>query len=121
MLNGGSEMTFGEWVKYLRKDDKQLTQEELAKMLGITPTYISKIENDKLAVLPSEDLIRRMAQVLGDREEHMLTTAGKINGNKLEAIARHNVLASSVLRRMQSGELDLLVWNRIFDVVFEND
>lgn len=50
-------MKFGEKIRQLR-NDKQLTQPELAQALGIEQSYLSKLENDKS--LPSNDVLNRM-------------------------------------------------------------
>ena len=52
--------TFGETVKRLRKE-KKITQRELGKLVGVDFTYISKMENDALNILPSEKIIDSIA------------------------------------------------------------
>lgn len=55
----------------------QLTQRELAKRLGVSFSYISKVENEKLRFggYPSEKLILKLADILKtDAEELMLLT-----------------------------------------------
>ena len=56
-------MRFGERVRHLRLE-KKLGQRGLAKQVGVTFTYISKIENEKLDFgdYPSEVLILRLAE-----------------------------------------------------------
>ncbi len=72
-------MTFGERVRELRKA-KDLTLRELAAKLKVNFTYLSKIENQKLSFgeYPSEDLIRKLAKVLGAEEDELLLLAQKI-------------------------------------------
>ena len=72
-------MTFGERVRELRKG-KNLTLRELAAKLKVNFTYLSKIENQKLSFgeYPSEDLIRKLAKVLGAEEDELLLLAQKI-------------------------------------------
>jgi len=71
--------TFGKRVRELRKA-KNLTLRELAAKVKVNFTYLSKIENQKLSFgeYPSEDLIRKLAKVLGDEEDDMLLLAQKI-------------------------------------------
>ena len=45
-------------------DDRKLTQETLAECLGVEPTFISKLENGKLANL-NIDILQKIAEVLG--------------------------------------------------------
>jgi HTH-type transcriptional regulator, competence development regulator len=72
-------MTFGERVRELRKG-KNLTLRELAVKVKVNFTYLSKIENQKLSFgeYPSEDLIRKLAKVLGAEEDELLLLAQKI-------------------------------------------
>jgi transcriptional regulator with XRE-family HTH domain len=72
-------MTFGERVRDLRKA-KDLSQRELAEIIGVNFTYLSKIENGKLdfASFPSEDTIRKLAKALDADEDELLLMAKKI-------------------------------------------
>lgn len=54
-------MTLGEKLKQLR-NDKQLSQPELAEKIGIEQSYLSKLENDKS--IPSNDIFRRLLKAL---------------------------------------------------------
>ena len=53
-------MNFGERLRQLR-NDKDLTQPELAEAMGIEQSYLSKLENDKS--LPSNDVLNRILNV----------------------------------------------------------
>ncbi len=55
-------MNFGERLRQLR-NDKGLTQPELAEAMGIEQSYLSKLENDKS--LPSSDVLNRILDVFG--------------------------------------------------------
>ncbi len=55
-------MNFGEKLRQLR-NDKDLTQPELAEAMGIEQSYLSKLENDKS--LPSNDVLNRILDVFG--------------------------------------------------------
>ena len=77
----GSTLTFGQTIRQLRRE-RRLTQRDLAERaqaLGLKAdfTYISKIENDRLEVLPSEALIRGLARILETDAEALLELAGK--------------------------------------------
>src|SRR5262245_17315343 len=97
-------MTFGETIKELRIQ-RRMTQREFAESLNVNFTYISKIENDKLEVLPSEDLIRRMAKLLGTDAEDLLDLAGKLDLKQLQQVAMDIPEVGVLLRRIQSGDL----------------
>lgn len=55
-------MNIGRNIKIIRIS-KQLSQKRLAKEVGITPTYLSLIENE--VKKPSLSLIEKLSQVLG--------------------------------------------------------
>src|SRR5215471_6782277 len=61
-------MTFGERIRQLRKA-KNLNQSELADKVGINFTYLSKIENDKVASseFPSEETIKKLPDSIKKR------------------------------------------------------
>jgi transcriptional regulator with XRE-family HTH domain len=72
-------MSFGERIRDLRKT-KNLSQRDLADKVGVSFTYISKIENEKLDFgdYPSEDLIRKLAKSLVADADELLLLAEKI-------------------------------------------
>jgi transcriptional regulator with XRE-family HTH domain len=72
-------MRFGERVRQLRLG-KQLGQRGLAERVGVSFTYISKIENEKLDFgdYPSEELILKIAEALDANADELLILAEKI-------------------------------------------
>lgn len=72
-------MTFGEQIRQLRKA-KNLNQSELAAKVGINFTYLSKIENDRIAAteFPSEDTIKKLAKALRADADALLLMAKKV-------------------------------------------
>ena len=72
-------MTFGNRIRELRQA-KNLTLRDVAKRVKVTFTYLSKTENQKLSFgeFPSDDLIVRLALVLGADPDELLLLAEKI-------------------------------------------
>ena len=72
-------MGFGNRLRAMRIA-KGLSQRALGERVGVSFTYISKVENGKLDFgdYPSEDLIRRLAAALDADEEDLLLLAEKI-------------------------------------------
>jgi transcriptional regulator with XRE-family HTH domain len=70
---------FGQRLRELRKA-KNLSQRTLGSQVGVSFTYISKVENEKLDFgdYPSEELICRLARALEVDEEDLLILAKKI-------------------------------------------
>jgi HTH-type transcriptional regulator, competence development regulator len=94
-------MTFGGRIRELRQA-KELTLRALAKMVKVTFTYVSKIENQKLSFgeFPSDDLILKLARALDADPDELLLLAEKIP----EAIRKRVLQRPDVFRRM--AELD---------------
>jgi transcriptional regulator with XRE-family HTH domain len=72
-------MKFGERVRELRHQ-RSLTQRQLASRLGVTFTYLSKVENGHLGHgdYPSEKFILKLAEALEADEEELLLLADKV-------------------------------------------
>lgn len=72
-------MRFGDRIKHLRKA-KNFSQRALGDLVGVTFTYISKVENEKLDFgdYPSEELICKLATALGVDEDELLVLAKKV-------------------------------------------
>ncbi len=92
-------MTFGEKIQALRAA-KNLTQRELADTVGINFTYLSKIENDKLAQdqFPREDTIKKLAEALGADVDELLLLAKRIP----DAIKQRVIQNPDAFRKMAS-------------------
>lgn len=54
------------------------TQRQLADLVQIDYTYLSKIENDKADYIPKEEVIRKLASWLETESEPLIFLAGKI-------------------------------------------
>ena len=72
---------FGKRLRDLRRQ-KNLTQVELANLVGITHTHIGRYEKGT-AKKPSADTIRRIAEILGVSSDYLL------NGKNKNAIQVH--------------------------------
>jgi len=101
-------MTFGEKIRELR-GARKMTQRQLARKIqesGMKAdfTYISKIENGRLDFPPSENLIRKMAEVLETDAEELLDLAGKFNQRALQNIVSEMPEAGILLRRLQNKQ-----------------
>lgn len=101
--------TFGQTIRQLRRAHR-LTQRELAEnvqALGLKAdfTYISKIENDRLEIPPSEPLIRALAQLLDADAEALLEMAGKFDQKALQEVVAEMPEAAILLRRLQARKI----------------
>ena len=71
--------TFGKVLRQARRD-KGYSQRELAKLVNVDYTYLSKLENDHAAYPPSKEVIQLLAHYLDltEREEDLIYLAGRI-------------------------------------------
>ena len=108
-VQGGRPATFGQTIRQRRRAQR-MTQRELAERvqgLGLKAdfTYISKIENDRLEVPPSEPLIRGLAKILETEAEALLELAGKFDQRALQEVVSEMPEAGILLRRLQSRQI----------------
>ncbi|HIE01306.1 MAG TPA: XRE family transcriptional regulator, partial [Thiotrichaceae bacterium] len=85
------KMTLGERIRQLRKRRK-LTQRQLAEMVHIDFTYLSKIENDRLDYTPSIKTLQQLAKALNVDELELLELAQKVPGPFAEITADKQAL-----------------------------
>ena len=76
-------MSLGEQLKLLRQE-KQLSQPELAAMAGIEQSYLSKLENDKS--MPSNEMLRKLLTAFGISLAELLNKLPTASINKLSAL-----------------------------------
>jgi len=100
---------FGDRVRQLRQA-KGLGQRALAKMVGISLTYVSKIENHRLDFgdYPSTDVILRIAAALEADEDELLVLAKKIP-ERIHQRVLERPDAFSKLAELDDRELDRLM------------
>ena len=84
-------MGFGQTIRDLRLK-KRLAQPDLAKLVGIHETYLSKIENGRVSP-PAENVIRKLASTLGVPFEHLMLEAPRIPSSYAEQIAGDPLVA----------------------------
>ena len=84
-------MTTGERIRE-RRQEIGLTQDDLAKILGVTPQHISAIENDKR--LPSLDFLVKLARALKVTTDYLLSGEEAIVTPTISAIKADGKLSS---------------------------
>lgn len=72
-------MRFGDRVRQLRTS-RNILQSQLADAMGVSVSYISKVENEKLHFgdYPSEKFIHKLASELEADEDELLLLADKV-------------------------------------------
>jgi transcriptional regulator with XRE-family HTH domain len=95
-----SQEPYGTFLRR-RRLEKRLTQREFADLVGVDFTYLSKVENGRLAA-PSEATIGQIAKVLGDDPDVHLAQARKVPLDLRAAVADLPVEAAMLLREMRT-------------------
>jgi transcriptional regulator with XRE-family HTH domain len=82
MMAGGK--SFGSLVRRER-EAKEIGLREMAKKIGVSPTYLSKVERDEFPP-PAEDKVRKIAGVLGLDADELLALAGRVASDLTDII-----------------------------------
>jgi transcriptional regulator with XRE-family HTH domain len=106
------KMTLGERIRKLRKRRK-LTQRQLAEMVHIDFTYLSKIENDRLDYTPSIKTLLKLAKALEADELELLELAQKVPGPFADITADKQAL--QFFRKATKIIKEPLEWERILE------
>jgi transcriptional regulator with XRE-family HTH domain len=93
---------FGELIQQARKEQKY-SQRELAKLLQIDFTYLSKLENNRADYAPKEDVIRGLAKHLKLNEEQLIFLAGRIPQQEEDLLKQHYKDMPALFRRMREN------------------
>lgn len=93
---------FGKLIRQARKDRK-FSQRELAKLLKIDFTYLSKLENNRADYAPKEEVIRGLAKHLELNEEELIFLAGRIPHQEEDLLKQHYKEMPALFRRMREN------------------
>jgi transcriptional regulator with XRE-family HTH domain len=87
---------FGAFIRRER-EGKEIGLREMAKMIGVSPTYLSKVERDEFPP-PAEDKVRSIAGIIGCDADDLLARAGRVSTDITDIIKRHPVELAALLR-----------------------
>jgi transcriptional regulator with XRE-family HTH domain len=90
------EERFGAFIR-ARREAKEIGLREMARMIGVSPTYVSKVERDEYPP-PAEDKIRLIAEVIDCDVDELLAKAGKVASDLSDIIKRNPVEVAALLR-----------------------
>lgn len=100
-----SNKTFGKLIRQARRD-REYSQRELAKLIGVNFTYLSKLENDNADYPPSNEVIRSLAIHLNLDQEELTRLAGRIDPEDAERfrdLLKQYQEMPVLLRRLQNN------------------
>jgi transcriptional regulator with XRE-family HTH domain len=73
----------------------------VAGAVGVEPSYLSKVERG--TVPPSDDLVEKLASVLGEDMDVLMALAGKVSRELQDIIVRRPQLFASLLRELRDA------------------
>lgn len=95
---------FGTYIRQRREElllnDRSFSLRQVAGRIGIEPAYLSKIERGDFAP-PSEDVIRKLAQEMGENPDILLALAGKVSRDLMDIIVQRPKLIGDLLRQIK--------------------
>ena len=91
-----SEMKFGAFVRHER-EARGIGLREMAKMIGVSPTYLSKIERDEFPP-PAEDKVKAIAKIIGCDADDLLARAGRVASDLSDIIKQRPREIAALLR-----------------------
>jgi transcriptional regulator with XRE-family HTH domain len=109
--------SFGTLIRQARKD-KGYSQRDLAHLLGVDFTYLSKLENDRADYAPKEDVIRALAQHLDLDQEELIFLAGRIPRQDEDFLKQNYKDMPLLFRRMRENP-DFA--RKVFEAASERD
>jgi transcriptional regulator with XRE-family HTH domain len=104
------ETSFGDLLREKRRQ-AGLSQRRLAELAGLDFSYISKLENNRLAA-PAAETVLRLAELLSCPAEELLAAAGKLPGEVGQNLSS-NVEAVRFLREASALGLTSDEWEQM--------
>ena len=87
MIRGREKERFGAFIRRER-EAKEIGLREMSKKIGVSPTYLSKVERDEFAP-PAEDKVRKIAEIIGCDADELVGRAGRVPSELSEIIKQH--------------------------------
>lgn len=94
-MTSGKEK-FGAFIRRER-EAREIGLREMAKMIGVSPTYLSKVERDEFPP-PAEDKVRKIAEIIECDTDDLLARAGRVSSDISDIIKRRPVELTALLR-----------------------
>ena len=80
-----------------QRESKKIGLREMAKMIGVSPTYLSKVERDE-SPPPTEAKVRAIARIIECDADELLARAGRLSSDLSDIMKAHPVELAALLR-----------------------
>src|ERR1700693_3175686 len=87
---------FGAFIRQ-RREAREIGLREMAKMIGVSPTYVSKVERDEFPP-PAEDKVKAIAQIIKCDTDELLARACRVSSDLSDIIKRRPIEVAALLR-----------------------
>ena len=98
-------MGFGTYIRTQRealgKTNKDFSGRNIAKVIGVEPAFLSKVEREIVAP-PSEAKVIALANALGEDQDVLLAMAGKVSSDLLNIIRDRPALFAELIRKLKT-------------------
>lgn len=91
-----SPVTFGQVLREMRLA-KKLSLRKFAELVGVSPTYLSQVEQDNVDP-PTAERVQRIAEILGENADELISLAGRVPGDVPGIIHRQPTEMPKLLR-----------------------
>ena len=103
-MTSGRNVKFGAYVRQER-ERREIGLREMAKKIGVSPTYLSKVERDEFPPA-AEDKVRKIAEIFDIDVDELLALAGKVSSDLTEIIREHPRELGALLRTTRGMTAD---------------
>ena len=87
---------FGAFIRRER-ETREIGLREMAKKIGVSPTYLSKVERDEFPP-PAEDKVKAIAKIIECDSDDLLARAGRVSSDISDIIKHQPVELAALLR-----------------------
>jgi len=88
-----------------QRETREISLREMAKMIGVSPTYLSKVECYQIPP-PTEAKVKAIARIIECDADELLARAGRVSSDVSDIIKRHPIELAALLRTTKGLRAD---------------
>lgn len=97
---------FGQFVRD-RRTAKELSLRKFAELVGVSPTYLSQVEQGNCDP-PTAERVRRMAEILGENADELTALAGRVPDDLPRILQKQPARLAAFIREVSDLTADQL-------------